>query len=338
MHGCNKGRQSTGLSEAKDTGRILGKKNSFRILRNNNALKEQGSMGAYRGNADVVMADAERIVERLETTDVALTTLMREYNCAYPTIMRAIYSRMPKEQYRQIAVRKIVKGAESTQFKKGHETWNKNMKGLRPSPATEFRKGHLPANCQEVGTILVCKSKTGNPYRRIKISGSAQGKHQWISYAKYLWEQAHGNVPSGKLVAHANGDSMDDGPENLILVDRGGLINLMRKNNPGHRKKAIRNLKKTCRRRRAERAKKQQFQLKLKKRIEKQAAEDRGHREIAEAEIIKLRGPVISWYECRGCGYEMSPPKPPCPKCGHLVFEKIEQPIEYARRHAAVNE
>jgi len=295
-------------------------------------------MGSYKGNVKKVMADAERIVERLETTGVALTTLTREYHCAYPTIMRAICTRMSKVQYRQIAVRKIVKGNEPTQFKKGRKTWNKNMKGIHLSRATEFHKGHLPANHQEVGTIFVCKSKNGKQYRRIKISGKAQDKHCWISYAQYLWQKEHGPVPKGKLVAHTNGDSMDDRLENLILVDRGGLINLMRKNNPEHKKKAVRSLKKTCRRRRAERAKKRLFQFKLQKRIEKQEAEDRRHRGIAEAEIIKLRGPVISWYECRGCGYEMSPPRPPCPKCGHLVFEKIEQPIEYARRHAAGNE
>jgi len=295
-------------------------------------------MGAYRGNADVVMADAERIVERLETTNVTLIALTQEYHCAYSTIMRAIYTRMSKGQYRQIAVRKLVKGSESTQFKKGRETWNKNMKGMHLSRATEFHKGHLPTNHKHTGAISIRNDKCGKQSRWIKVSGVIQGKHKWIPCARYLWEKENGPIPDGKIVAHTNGDTMDDRPKNLILIDRHGLINLMRKNNPEHRKKAIRNLKKTCRRHRLERAKKQRFQLKLKKRNEKQEAEDRRHRGIAEAEIIKLRGPVISWYECRGCGYEMSPPRPPCPKCGHLVFEEIEQPVEYARRYAAMNE
>ncbi|HUS74316.1 MAG TPA: HNH endonuclease [Sedimentisphaerales bacterium] len=296
-----------------------------------------GTYKGYRGTADKVMDDADVIVNRLKTTPVIIDNLMREYHCSYKTLMRAIYTRLSKEQYRQIAIRHMSRGNEHTCFKKGHKTWNKNVKGMHYSPATEFKKGHLPANHQEVGAVLV-KSKNGKQYRRIKISGKDQGKHRWISYAQYLWEKENGPIPKGKLVAHINGDSMDDGPENLVMVDRGGLINLMRKNNPGQRKKAIRNLKKTCRRRRAERTKKQRFQLKLQKRIEKQEAEDRGHRDIAEAGIIKLRGPLVKWHECKGCGYEMSPPRPPCPKCGHLVFEEIEQPIEYARRHAALNE
>lgn len=291
-------------------------------------------MGAYRGHADVVMADAEAIVKRLKTTPVTMGSLRREYHCGYPTIMRAICTRMSKEQYRQIVVSKLIRVNKSTRFKKGIVPWNKEVKGIHLSPETEFKKGHLPANHQEVGTILVCKSKNSKQHRRIKISGKAQGKHCWISYAQYIWEKENGQIPKGKLVAHANGDAMDDRLENLILVDRGGLIDLMRKNNPGHRKKAIRNLKKTCRLRRAEQKKKQLFQLKLQKRINKQEAMDRGHMEIAEAGIVKIMGPMRSWYECTGCGHEMTQPRPPCPKCGHLVFELIKQPIEFARRKA----
>ena len=108
----------------------------------------------------------------------------------------------------------------------------------------------------------------------------------------------------------------------------------MKKNNPGHRKKAIRSYKKTRRRHRKEREAKRRYDIKIQKKAEKQKDEDRNHRQIAEPEKIKLRGPVCIWYECKGCGYESDRPRPPCPKCGHLVFEKIEQPVEFARRFA----
>lgn len=297
-----------------------------------------GTFKGYRGNADIVMDDADVIVNRLKTTPVTIHILMREYRCTYETLTNAIYSRITKEQYRQIAIQHLSRGNKLTCFKKGHKAWNKNAKGMHLSPATEFKKGHLPANHREVGTILVCKGKNGKHYRRIKISGRDQGKHRWISYAQYLWEKENGPIPDGKLVAHTNGAPMDDRPENLILVDRGGLINLMRKNNPGHRKKAIRNIKKTCRIKRKEREAGRKFKLKLKRRKEKLMAVDLKHQQIAEAGIVQFRGPMETWYECKGCGYEMSPPRPPCPKCGHLAFELIEQPVELARRHAAVNE
>jgi len=295
-------------------------------------------VGTYKGNTKKVMADADTIVERLKTTDVTLTALMKEYPCAYPSIMRAIYSRLSKEQYRQIAVKRQGRGGIENRFKKGLRPWNKNMKGLRLSKSSEFKKGHLPANHHKVGSVITCKYKNGKLYRRIKISGIDQGRHQWIPYAHYLWQKDNGPIPDGKMIAHANGDSMDDGRENLILVDRRGLIDLMRKNNPGQRKKAIRNLKKTCRRHRKERKAKRAFGLKLKMRKEKREAVDLKHQKIKEAGIVQFRGPMERWYDCKGCGHSMVNPRPPCPKCGYLVFELIEQPVGLVRRHVMVGQ
>lgn len=291
-------------------------------------------MGAYRGNADKVMDDAARIVERLRETDITLSQIKAEYRCAFTTLYKAIYSQISKEQYRRISYRKKIQGNTATRFKKGQKAWNKGLKGLRFSPATEFKKGHLPANHHEVGTVLVCKYKNGTKYRRIKISGKENGRHIWIPYARYLWQRENGPIPAGMIVAHENGKTLDDRIENLVLTDRKGNIDLMKKNNPGHRKKAIRKYKRTRRRQRKEWERQKLYELNVKLRKEKKLARERRQRDIAGATKAKLIGQICSWYECKGCGYEMEYPDPPCPKCGGIAFEKIEQPVKFAQNRA----
>ena len=65
-------------------------------------------MGAYRGNADKVMKDAARIVERLRDTSATLAQIKLEYRCASPTLYKAIFSQISKREYRQIACKKTI--------------------------------------------------------------------------------------------------------------------------------------------------------------------------------------------------------------------------------------
>jgi hypothetical protein len=53
---------------------------------------------------------------------------------------------------------------------------------------------------------------TGRPWQR------------WRPLARWRWEQAHGAIPAGQIVAHKNGDSTDDQVENLYLTTRVELI------------------------------------------------------------------------------------------------------------------
>jgi hypothetical protein len=294
-------------------------------------------MGTYRGNADKVIGDAERIAERLRHTSVTLIQLKAEYRCAYPTLYKAIFSQMSKQEYQQISYQRKIRGNTATRFKKGHKTWNKNLKGLRMSPATEFKKGHLPVNHKPKGTITIRTEKNSNQVRLIKVSGKSEGGHKWVPYARYLWEQEKGPIPPGMIIAHENGNSLDDRIENFVMVDRKGNIDLMRKNNPGARNKAIKKQKQTCRRKRRERERQKNYALKIRLKKEKEHAREKRQKEIAEAGKTKLIGSICSWYECKGCGYETNHPDPPCPKCGGIAFEKIEQPLKFARNRAEMS-
>ncbi len=104
-------------------------------------------------------------------------------------------------------------------FKKGHRPWSKGRKGIRLSPATEFKLGQrsprqLPVGAERVkrGRILV---KTGDP-------------SVWKARCRVVWESIHGPIPAGYIVVHKNGDRLDDRPENLELTTRAGRLNRLR--------------------------------------------------------------------------------------------------------------
>jgi hypothetical protein len=44
--------------------------------------------------------------------------------------------------------------------------------------------------------------------------------------AKFTWEQMHGPVPPGKRVVHADGNTLNDNPDNLVLMSPGEVAQL----------------------------------------------------------------------------------------------------------------
>lgn len=295
----------------------------------------------FKGNADNVMADADRIAGRLRHTSATLTGLMKEYHCGWPVIMKAVLSQMSKSQWKRIRKRKLSQGGVEYQFKKGHTTWNKGRKGIHLSPATEFKKGHLPIQHRHVGSIcIVTRKRKGNVtrYRKIKVSGIMQGEHKWVLYSKYIYEQKHGPVPKGCFVVHVDGDALNDDDDNLRVVDRKGHLALQMQRDPKMVIKCRRNAARATRKRhKANRRRKAKLPKKQKenserirrfaehfRRAERKEAQ---HKAQFESGIIKLEGDYTTWWECTGCGFEyvLNDPPLPCPKCGGLNYERIIQ-------------
>ncbi len=284
---------------------------------------------SFKGNTGKTMADATMIVQRLSNGET-LTKLQTEYHCAHSTIMRAILSQISKAQWKKIRIRNLRRGGIETRFYKGQRSWNKGRKGVSfpGSEKTQFKKGHLPSNHKHVGTIRLIyrDDRDQGPYREIKVSGIIEGRHKWISYAKYVWEKANGPVPKGSLVFHSNGDRLDDSPENLRLITRRENMAIMKDRNPNWKKKAIKSLKKTCAltRKRKKREKKLEGQEFIKSIVHQQREKEIESTQIAE--LAKIEGPKISWIECLGCGFEYEKfPKGPCLKCNGLRFTEIKQ-------------
>ncbi len=199
------------------------------------------------------MAAAEDIVRQIQGPGCNVNGLMKKYRCGYPLLTRAILSQISKAQWRKIVEKKVAVGNEATRFEKGHKTWNKGRKGWSP-PGTEktrFKKGHLPHNHRHVGSTRINeRTRKGNTvtYKEIKVAGIMQGRHKWIAYAKYIWQQANGPVSKGMLIVHVDGDTLNDSLDNLKLVDRKGHLALQMERDPKMikrcRKKAARTVRK----------------------------------------------------------------------------------------------
>ena len=196
-----------------------------------------GSYAGYRQNVDRVMKDAGRIVERLREIGTTLAVIKAEYRCSYALLYRAIFSQISKEEWRGLACKKLARGGVKSRFKKGHTTWNRGRKGTHFSPATEFKKGHIPSKYRPIGSIYIEREHGGKPYRWIKLSDEGRPQDRRMPYARYVWQQEHGPIPPGMLVIHDDTDSLNDESGNLILVDRAGNATHQLTTNPRHLRK-----------------------------------------------------------------------------------------------------
>ena len=118
--------------------------------------------------------------------------------------------------------RRLKKGdnvVAATQFKKGHVTWNKGMKGLKcvktGGEATQFKKGNRPQNYKPVGTELV----NTDGYVVVKIADPRKWRQKHI----LIWEAANGPVPKGHCLMFADGNPMNVTLDNLMLITRAEL-------------------------------------------------------------------------------------------------------------------
>lgn len=109
-------------------------------------------------------------------------------------------------------------------FTKGGQSWNKGVKGYIGANATSFKKGSVPPNRKPIGTERICP-KDG--FVQIKVAETdpytgfpTRYKHKHV----HVWEQEHGPVPKGHVVAFIDGDKLNCEPENLMLLTRKELL------------------------------------------------------------------------------------------------------------------
>jgi hypothetical protein len=102
-------------------------------------------------------------------------------------------------------------------FKKGHETWNKEIKGLRPSENTEFKPGMPPANTDEIGVI---KSVGGYFYKKINNHTKVQKNNNWKPVHHLVWQEHRGDIPKGHVIVFKDGDKTNCSINNLDCISR----------------------------------------------------------------------------------------------------------------------
>ncbi|QXX74279.1 hypothetical protein MHY1_01089 [Methylovirgula sp. HY1] len=117
------------------------------------------------------------------------------------------------------------KTGRTGRFDKGHTTWSKGKKlGNNPGSArTQFKKCGLPHNTKFTGHERVTNGYVWisvdepNPYTGFE--------RRYIQKHRWLWEQAHGQIPEG-MCLKCRGDALNTDPSNWELVPRGLLPRL----------------------------------------------------------------------------------------------------------------
>ncbi len=114
------------------------------------------------------------------------------------------------------------------QFKKGGTPFNKGLKGVHYSPASEFKKGHLPGNTKYDGCITIRTDHYNRRAKKYKWIRLSLGK--WELLHRVIWQQAYGKIPKRKILYFKNGDTLDCRLENLMLLTRKEQVLLNGKN------------------------------------------------------------------------------------------------------------
>lgn len=111
-------------------------------------------------------------------------------------------------------------------FPKGNLPWNTGTKGMTGPNSGTFKKGDVPKNIKPMGHERLCR-KDGFVLIKVKERNPHTGcptryKHKHV----HVWEQHHGPVPVGMVVAFKDGDKLNCDPENLMLISRAELLRL----------------------------------------------------------------------------------------------------------------
>lgn len=98
----------------------------------------------------------------------------------------------------------------------GHSPWNKNLKGIHLSPASEFKQGQKGRNWVPTSSSVIRKHK-GDGFRVwVKVAEP----NDWQTRAIVVWEMKNGPVPKGKIIHHIDRNSLNDRPSNLQALTR----------------------------------------------------------------------------------------------------------------------
>jgi hypothetical protein len=152
----------------------------------------------------------------------------------------------------------------ATQFPKGHLPANKGLR--RPGWSagrmrdTQFKKGQKPANTYPVGAIV----KNADGYLRIKVRDDPEppglkggSSKNWEFVHRRVWEDAHGPIPPGHRIWWKDGNHDNNALDNLeLLTDKEHMARTTIHNLPPELKETIQlagRLKRTIKRKERER-------------------------------------------------------------------------------------
>ena len=110
-------------------------------------------------------------------------------------------------------------GGKATQFQKGHAPANKGQKMstevYQKVAHTMFKKGSKPTNTQPIGTIHQRRDTGGKMYQYIKLADC-----KWQLLNRYTWEQHNGPIPKGMVVVYKDGNYLNNDINNLLMITK----------------------------------------------------------------------------------------------------------------------
>lgn len=106
----------------------------------------------------------------------------------------------------------------ATRFQKGHVPANKGKRleefmsadGIKRSSRGGFQKGQKAHNVKPVGYERI--DKDGYVFVKVEMGRKLVLKHRWV------WEQAHGKIPKGHIIAFRDGNKQNCELKNLQMV------------------------------------------------------------------------------------------------------------------------
>lgn len=100
-------------------------------------------------------------------------------------------------------------------FEPGHAPWNKNLKGIHLSPATEFAPGRESPARLPVGSVTI-RSRRGLQYAFVKVAEP----NKWMTRGRLIWSEANGPIPAGCVIHYRDRDTLNDDLANLECLSR----------------------------------------------------------------------------------------------------------------------
>jgi HNH endonuclease len=131
-------------------------------------------------------------------------------------------------QLKSFVTRHKIPSGRTGLFEKGHDSWNKNTRGLTSANKTSFKKGTVPPNIKPFGHERI-NAKDGYVLIKVDMTNPHTGfrGHYRLKH-HVIWEEHNGPIPKGMIIRFVDGDKLNCVIANLEMVSHAEHLHLNR--------------------------------------------------------------------------------------------------------------